>query len=194
MDCRAFRKRHLAFVDDTLPGVEVERMHEHRQSCDACAAWDHRIRRSLLVARNHLSTIEPSADFGRRLALRLERERVPVVLGATGGMFRWSGVAAVLLVVVVVSASALALGGERGSSGLARLPTVVLEAGGATASMRTPLPNATPAYLATMSTGMAILPALMLAEEIPPVRMGESPAVVPVRAVSLSSQDQDERR
>jgi hypothetical protein len=43
-----------------------------------------------------------------------------------------------------------------------------------------------------MSTGMAILPALMLSEEIPAARAGESG--VPVRAVGLTAQDQDERR
>ncbi len=29
MDCRAFRNSHVAFVDDTLPGVEHQAMEEH---------------------------------------------------------------------------------------------------------------------------------------------------------------------
>lgn len=192
MDCHAFRKRHLAFVDDTLPGVDVGRMQRHRQECAACAAWDHRIRRSLLVVRNQLSTIEPSAEFSRRLAVRLDRERESVRISPSGRSLRLSGVTAVLLTVVVISASALALGGEGEPGSVARLPAVVLEPNVAPGAAQGELPNATPAFMATMSTGMAILPALMLSEEIPAARAGESG--VPVRAVSLTAQDQDERR
>jgi anti-sigma factor RsiW len=75
MDCRTFRKQHLAYVDDTLPGVELVAMQRHLLECEPCAHHDALVRKSLLVARN-LPTIEPSADFAMRLAARLEREKI----------------------------------------------------------------------------------------------------------------------
>ena len=75
MTCREFRRKHDAYVDDTLSGVEFDRMAQHRRVCARCAQLDTRVRRALLVARN-LPTIEPSADFGERLQARLRAERV----------------------------------------------------------------------------------------------------------------------
>lgn len=74
MDCRTFDKQHLAFVDDTLPGIEIVRMQRHLIECESCARHDTLVRRSLLLAHN-LAPIEPSADFSARLAVRLEREK-----------------------------------------------------------------------------------------------------------------------
>jgi anti-sigma factor RsiW len=74
MDCRAFRQSHVAFVDDTLPGVEQHAMNEHLRICAACAHLDARVRRSLMAARS-LDSIVPSDDFGARLRSRLDVER-----------------------------------------------------------------------------------------------------------------------
>ena len=74
MNCREFRRKHDAYVDDTLSGVDIEGMGQHLRLCPQCAALDTRIRRSLLLARN-LPTIEPSAAFGERLQMRLAQER-----------------------------------------------------------------------------------------------------------------------
>ena len=192
MDCRAFRKRHLAFVDDTLPGVDVPRMQAHIQECAECAAWDHRIRRSLLVVRNHLGVIEPSTDFTERLTSRLDRERRSLHLMPASGGMGWRSFAVALAVVVAVGTSALAVGGLSSGGQLARLPAVVLEIPVGADSVATALPNATPAFIATMSTGMAILPALMLAEELP--GDGQPEGATPVKAVNLAIPPTSDRR
>lgn len=70
MDCRSFRKHHLAYLDDTLSGDEMGAAQRHILQCDACAAHDTLVRRSLMVARN-IPTIEPSAAFQARLQARL---------------------------------------------------------------------------------------------------------------------------
>src|SRR5215217_8733522 len=74
MNCREFRRKHDAYVDDTLSGVDIEAMGRHLRFCAECAALDTRIRRSLLVAHN-LPRIEPSAAFAERLQMRLAHER-----------------------------------------------------------------------------------------------------------------------
>src|SRR6476646_562830 len=74
MNCREFRSKHAAYVDDTLSGVDIDAMALHRQLCERCSQLDTRVRRALLVARN-LPTIEPSAAFSERLQARLAEER-----------------------------------------------------------------------------------------------------------------------
>src|SRR4051812_40951581 len=71
MDCREFCDQHLAFVDDTLAGIELVRMQRHIAECESCAKQDAKIRRALLLFRN-LPSIEPSADFTKRLEARLK--------------------------------------------------------------------------------------------------------------------------
>ena len=74
MDCRGFRSKHVAFVDDFLSGEEVVAMQRHLLECEQCAAHDAKVRRALLVFRN-LPTVEPSSDFYTRLRARIESER-----------------------------------------------------------------------------------------------------------------------
>ena len=74
MNCREFRRKHDAYIDDTLSGVEIDGMINHRRLCEACAQLDTRNRRALLLARN-LPTIQPSQDFTTRLHARLADER-----------------------------------------------------------------------------------------------------------------------
>jgi len=88
MDCTHFRRQHLAYLDDTLPGDLMAAAQRHVLQCAACAAHDTRIRRSLMVARS-LPAVVPRADFRARLDARLaecrnERVRVGVttLLGA----------------------------------------------------------------------------------------------------------------
>src|SRR5690348_12327344 len=71
MDCREFRNKHVVFVDDLLPAVEMERMLRHLGVCSNCSRHDTLIRRSLLLVRN-LPSVEPSADFMARLNASLE--------------------------------------------------------------------------------------------------------------------------
>ncbi|HEX6259004.1 MAG TPA: zf-HC2 domain-containing protein [Woeseiaceae bacterium] len=168
MDCRTFRKKHLAFVDDTLPGVDIVQMQAHITACARCAQTDLAVRRSLLVVRNHLSPIEPSSDFSERLSARLERERHdPARSVALFGSTSWTSFAAMCGGVVTIGLLAIAMDGPPGTAGAVRLPAVVLEATPRQLMPYAPLPDATPAFVATVSTGMAILPALLLAEEVP---------------------------
>ena len=71
MDCSHFRKSHLAYLDDALPDTQMAAAQRHVLACDACAAHDTLVRRSLMVARS-LPAIEPSAAFRRRLRERLQ--------------------------------------------------------------------------------------------------------------------------
>src|SRR5215204_4475062 len=74
MDCRSFRSKHVAFVDDFLPGEDVVAMERHLAECERCATHDAKVRRSLLVFKN-LPAVEPSPDFYARLSARIESER-----------------------------------------------------------------------------------------------------------------------
>ena len=78
MDCSAFRRHHVAYVDDTLPGDLVVAAARHVAECPACARHDTAVRRSLLLARNlarDTAPLECSADFGARLEARLAAVR-----------------------------------------------------------------------------------------------------------------------
>lgn len=70
MDCRSFRKEHLAYLDDTLSGEQTREAQQHLLACNACAAHDTLVRRSLMIARS-MPSIEPSAEFQERLRARL---------------------------------------------------------------------------------------------------------------------------
>ncbi len=168
MDCRTFRKHHVAFIDDTLPGVDVVRMQLHLAECAACEGWDQKVRRSLLVARNHLASIEPSDDFRARLDARLARERAslnsaPALFGAPRRMPVWS----MVLGVAILGTAAGALLRVPGTEVVRHPGVVVRPEARPSGSSQRGVNDATPAYIATVSSGMAILPALMLVDEAP---------------------------
>ena len=70
MDCREFRSKHVAFVDDLLAAVDMEAMRAHLGRCPSCARQDTAVRRSLMLVHN-LPSIEPSPEFMARLNARL---------------------------------------------------------------------------------------------------------------------------
>jgi hypothetical protein len=70
MDCREFRNKHVAFVDDLLPAIEMDAMQRHVSVCPGCSRQDISIRRSLMIVRN-LPPIEASPDFFNKLNARL---------------------------------------------------------------------------------------------------------------------------
>ncbi len=70
MDCRSFRKQHLAYLDDTMSGEQMSEAQRHVLACNACAAHDTLVRRSLMIARS-MPSIEPSEAFQARLRTRL---------------------------------------------------------------------------------------------------------------------------
>jgi anti-sigma factor RsiW len=94
MDCRDFRDAHLAYLDDTLPGDAMAEAQRHLLTCDRCAAHDSMVRRSLVLARNHLPEITPSADFRSRLDARLAACRAEQTPPLVDDLMPGEGVAA----------------------------------------------------------------------------------------------------
>jgi hypothetical protein len=170
MNCREFRRKHDAFIDDTLSGVELDGMARHRSLCDACARLDTRVRRALLVAHN-LPSIELSPRFGERLQIRLTQERVRMAAvraasdSVTGRRWRPNspgGYAAVAAGLIAVAGVAATLSGVGREQEVIRLAPVV-----ATLPELEPSMLATPAMVASMPTGMTVWPALYVAQQAP---------------------------
>jgi len=172
MDCRSFKKKHVSFLDDTLPGIETAEMQEHLRACAGCAQRDAEIRRSLLLLRN-LPPLQVSSDFSDRLRARIavEQQRhkvsVPSVLHARG-----PSVGAFLSVacgVVAVGVLTLAVASRNAPSTPAYsvkvAPPAVVASAVEDPAMLVDSNVAAPAYVASMSTGMPVWPALLLAEE-----------------------------
>lgn len=115
-------------------------MHAHLEMCPDCAMRDVRVRRSLL-ALQVLRTIEPSADFRRRLYERLAQELPELPVTRPSGV-RW-GVASI---VVAASLVLLAIGGARTGLHLAnpvpRIPVLALSPSGM--SLAGPAPTLAP--------------------------------------------------
>lgn len=170
MDCREFRNKHVAFVDDLLSAVEMDGMRRHVTACARCARRDTAIRRSLLLIRN-LPSIEPSPDFQRRLNARLA-ELGPVARIGIGAPHRTmpsigafialaAGVAAVAY-MTVRTATYFSPAPQPGSPPIA-------------SAIRTPLPvqpapiipvsNA--AFVASVPTGIPVWPAMMMVGDAP---------------------------
>lgn len=186
MDCRTFRNQHFAFVDDTLPGVDVSRMERHRIECAKCARLDAEIRRSLLLIHNNLPTIQPSAEFSVRLARRLEAERRRAVMPPP--LFRGPGVHGFLSMsvgVVALGLIAITLSERPSSRMTTRLPAVELRPVSLSRAETSALPVAPPAFVASVSTGMAVWPALLLMEEAQARYAGQRPSSA-VRAVNYT--------
>jgi Putative zinc-finger len=170
MNCREFRRKHDAYIDDTLSGVEVDRMARHRRLCDSCSRLDTRVRRALLVVHN-LPTIEPSARFGERLQLRLAHERslIAAARASRGAITdsRWrplsvGAYAAMAAGVLAVAGLAATLTSMEGEADAIRLAPVV-----ATLPEAEPSTLATPAMIATMPIGMTVWPAVYVAQQAP---------------------------
>jgi hypothetical protein len=170
MNCREFRRKHDAYIDDTLSGVELSAMARHRQLCERCAKLDTRVRRALLLAHN-LPSIQPSRSFAERLQARLLEERRLLDIGraahdpaaetpsrpfSTG---TYAAIAAGMLAVAGLAATTMIAG--RGTATIRLAPVV--------ASLPEPEPStlATPAMVASMPAGMAVWPAVLVAQQAP---------------------------
>lgn len=75
MDCARFRARHLDYLDDALPAEVRAACDRHRVGCAACAAFDVRVRRSLLLVRNTAPLPSPCDVTARVLAALPARPR-----------------------------------------------------------------------------------------------------------------------
>ncbi len=85
-------------MDGLLTGDALQACEAHRNDCPACRRHDVQIRRSLL-ALQVLPTIEPSADFHRRLCDRIAHDTVHYT-PINAHRVRW-GIAAVILAASV---------------------------------------------------------------------------------------------
>lgn len=170
MNCREFCKLHDAFVDDTLSGLDADRMSHHRNHCDRCAGIDTRLRRALLVARN-LPTIHPSATFDTRLQMRLATERAsrPLVRQQPGIMSRWHWQPLSLGTYSAIAAGLIAVAGLAGAATVAiaredaiiRMVPVVATRPEAEPSLTSPT------IVASMPAGMPLWSAVLVAQQAP---------------------------
>lgn len=169
MNCREFRRKHDAYIDDTLSGLELDAMTRHRRFCERCAHLDTSVRRALLVARN-LPVIHPSPAFNERLQARLAVERKLMQAGHIRVNLptqRWYSLSVgayvaittgVLVAVGLVEVARLA--GSRDD--VVRLvPVVAMRPESAPSLMMTP------AMVASMPAGMPLWPAVFVAQQAP---------------------------
>ncbi len=169
MDCREFCDKHVAFVDDTLAGIELVRMQRHIAECECCAKHDAKIRRALLLFRN-LPLIEPSADFSKRLEARLRREcECENLLAATQRNLRRGAIAATLASAAMLGYIATTLYHADAPHDLIMAPVVATLPD----PELTPITTSTPAIVTSVSAGLTIWPAALFAEQAP-VRFAHS--------------------
>lgn len=164
MDCREFRNQHVGYVDDVLPAIDMDEMQRHLDRCARCARHDAAVRRGLMLVRN-LPRIEPSAEFLARLNVRLAEaraqraiDRAPIrtdrlMTGAFAAMAAGLALAGYIAIDVARrSAEPVEIA----------MPPVV-----ATAVEPAPPAFANPAYVAAVSTGMPVWPAVLMADQAP---------------------------
>jgi anti-sigma factor RsiW len=173
MDCRRFRKLHLAYLDDTLSGDDTTQALQHIMACDACAAHDTLVRRSLMIARS-MPSIEPSSAFQERLRMRLAecREEAAHAPAAKYRMDGSRGLSAGPLrspKTIAAVAAGVMIGTMLWRGMAVNTPPMiamqpVIASRPAELSME---PYVTPALIRAMSTGNPVWPAAMIIEDAP---------------------------
>ena len=163
MDCREFCEQHVAFVDDTLAGIELVRMQRHIAECESCAKHDAKIRRALLLIRN-LPSIELSADFAERLEARLKECHSEHLLATTQRNLRRGAIAATLASAVMLGYIGTTLNHRTDAPRDLVMPPVIASI---PEPELTPITTSTPAIVASVSAGLTIWPAALFAEQVP---------------------------
>jgi hypothetical protein len=169
MNCREFRRKHDAYIDDTLSGVQLDAMARHREICERCAQLDTRVRRALLVAHN-LPSIQPSAGFGERLQVRLMHERALKAAGMTPNGARAGGWQPFSVgAYTAIAAGILAAAGLAAAVNVAGREPQAIRLAPVVASLPEQEPStlATPALVAAMPAGMGVWPAVFVAQQAP---------------------------
>lgn len=137
-------------------------MRDHLTECAHCARRDAEVRRALLLLKN-LPPVQVSEGFEDRLRARISAEGPALTSSGARdyGAMKWGAAAVVLIAIVGVSSLP-----EMGSRDLepARLPAVFPSAPVYAYGSED---ESAPAFVASMSTGIPMWPALMLAEEGP---------------------------
>jgi hypothetical protein len=164
MDCRQFRSKHVAYVDDLLPAVEMAEMLGHVNVCDRCARQDTAIRRSLMIVRS-LPSIEPSPDFMARLTERLQTmpasHEYDGVRTANSFLPPLGAIAALAAGVAAVAYMALQTSRYYAPDGPAIEPAIAAS----TIPMAAPMANA--AFMASVPTAMPVWPAVLMVGQAP---------------------------
>ncbi len=182
MDCRDFRNDHLAYLDDTLPGNVMAEAQQHIMVCDACAAHDRLVRRSLMLVRN-LPELEPSDAFSERLQARLaackaapaafDVDEDEAFLSPPSPRARWRRREVWLAMAAGVAiVSTVSFGGVDGQAAEPELPPVFA------AAPLPPLPvvpEFSPAMLQAMSTGNPMWSMVHLLDEMPAHALASTP-------------------
>jgi len=98
MICREFLDRYTEFRDGLIAAPrELRRFQRHLAQCAGCRRYDAALRRGV-AALQDVETIEPSADFRRKLDARLAAER-----SRDAAVPASAGLVAAMLVLVAVS-------------------------------------------------------------------------------------------
>ena len=181
MDCNHFRKHHLAYLDDTLPGDLMAQAQRHVMACDCCAAHDTLVRRSLMVVHS-MPTLEPSAQFQARLREKLAECRAEREAAAKGGFpgAAFAGVThhstalgrsrAISPSRTVIAMAASVVLGTMAFQSFNEEPAPTLAMQPVMAMPPAPLgtvPYISPALMQAMATGNPVWPAAMIVEEAP---------------------------
>ena len=164
MDCRQFRENHSAFVDDTLPGIELVGMQVHLSECEHCAKHDANVRRSLMLFRS-LPLIQPSPGFRERLERRLKEALVADAREARAGRSRLLAATVVLTSVVMLGYIGFSLRDVDSPRDIVFPPVVAF------APVSEPLPSAmtspAPEMIAAVPAGLPLWTAALLVEQSP---------------------------
>ncbi len=169
MDCKSFRRHHLAYLDDTLSGDQTGAAQRHVLACDACAAHDTLVRRSLMMARS-LPSIEPTSEFSERLRARLAACRDEQAIetersasgSASGPTFRPTRTFATMAACTALGALAWTGFAPSEAAVIAMQPVIASEPALPSAG-----PYITPALMQAMATGNPVWPAAVLIEDVP---------------------------
>jgi hypothetical protein len=162
MDCRDFQENHFAFVDDTLPGIELVGMQVHLLECENCAKQDAAVRRSLMLFRN-LPSIEPSADFSARLNEKLKIAIAEDASAAQAGRSRRFAAAVAFTSVVMLGYIGVSLRQVDFPQDIIFPPVVASIPEPATS----PMTSAGTAMVASVPAGLPMWTAALFAEQAP---------------------------
>jgi putative zinc finger protein len=162
MDCRDFQENHFAFVDDTLPGIELVGMQMHLNECEKCARQDAIVRRSLMLFRN-LPSIEPSADFSLRLQQKLDHAKAEDAAALYSGRSRRFAAAVALTSVVMLGYIGVSLREVDFPQDIVFPPVVA----NIPESPVTPIMSPGTAMVASVPAGLPMWTAALFAEQAP---------------------------
>lgn len=164
MDCKQFRENHFAFVDDTLPGIDLVGMQMHLTECAQCATHDTNVRRSLMLFRS-LPSIQPSPNFGPRLEQRLIQTRLADAAAAQAGRSRKLAATVAITSVVMLGYIGYSLQHVDSPQDITLPPVVALAP--VPESDQAAMTSPAPEMVAAVPAGVPIWTAALLAERVP---------------------------